>query len=73
MRVPTRREYLLDLVLTDVGDMTKISVLPNLCIDMSVVIGRTAGTLRDVWDFRRADWDRLKVAIKECRWGDMLK
>ena len=78
VRVPTRGEYLLDLVLTDVGDMTKISVLPNLadhcvvCIDMSVVIWRTEGTLRDVWDFRRADWDRLKVAIKECRWGEML-
>ena len=61
VRVPTRGEYLLDLVLTDVGDMTKISVLPNLadhcvvCIDMIVVIGRTEGTLRDVWDFRRAD------------------
>ena len=25
-----------------------------------------------MWDFRRADWDRLKVAIKECRWGEML-
>ena len=36
---------------------------------MSVVIGRTAGTLRDVWDFRRADWE---VAIKECRWVEML-
>ena len=78
VRVPTRGEYLLDLVLTDVGDMTKISVLPNLadhcvvCIDMTVVIGRPGGTLRDVWDFRRADWDRLKVAIKECRWGEML-
>ena len=78
VRVPTRGECPLDLVLTDVGDMTKISVLSNLadhcvvCINMNVVIGRTEGTLRDVWDFRRADWDRLKVTIKECRWGEML-
>ena len=65
---------MLDLVLTDVNDMMQITALPDLadhcvvCIDMSVDIGRTEISLRDVWDFRRADWDGLKVALKECRW-----
>ena len=61
VRAPTRGECLLDLVLTDVSDMMQITVLPNLadhcvvCMNMSVDIGRTDTTLRDVWDFRRAD------------------
>ena len=78
VRAPTRGEYLLDLVLTDVSDMMQIIVLPNLadhcvvCIDMSVDIGRTEISLRDVWDFRRAAWYGLKVAFKERRWGEFL-
>ena len=75
---PTRGEYLLDIVLLDVGDMTKVSVLPSLAdhrvvrMDMNIVIARTTNASREVWDIRHADWDGLKSAITLSRWGDFL-
>ena len=39
---------------------------------MNVVIIETDWTLCDVLDFRRAGGDGLKVALQECRWGELL-
>ena len=76
---PTRGNYLLDIVLADVGEMLKVSVLSSLadhrvvCMDMNVVIARTCGISREVWNLQRADWNGLKFALKQCQCGSFLK
>ena len=75
---PTRGEYLLDIVLADFGELMQVSVLPSLadhrvvCMDINVNISRSEATSREVLDFKHADWDGLKLAIKTCSWCNFL-
>ena len=75
---PTRDEGHLGIVLADVGGLMKVSVLLSLadhrvvCMDINVSISRSEATSHEVWDFKHADWDGLKLAIKHCCWCKFL-
>ena len=62
VKAPTRNDYLLDLVLTDLGESSSIKILP-LISDHHGVLARFHFSLdthetvsRSVWNFRSADW-----------------
>ena len=74
MRQPTRDGHLLDLVLTDSADVL-CRVLPKLA-DHSVVettlvleFSDTTAVQREVWDFAKADWDKLDDLLENTDWG----
>ncbi len=75
---PTRGDYLLDIVLADVGDLLKVTVLPSLAdhrvvsMDIYVFVTRSEESSREVWDFKNANWDGLRHALKNRRWIDFL-
>ena len=65
VREATRGDYLLDIVLTDLGDITKTSVLPAIS-DHKLVLATFKFSLekqscppRTVWYYQSADWDGL--------------
>ncbi len=73
---PTRGEYLLDLVLSNLDVQT--SVLPKVA-DHSMVVAvlevpRPSARVieRQVWDFKKADWDGLRSALSETDWHSIL-
>ena len=66
VRGPTRGEYLLDLVLTDMADSASAQILPKIS-DHKCVLARLHFSLdvhltppRTVWNYRSADWASLK-------------
>ncbi len=75
---PTRGPYLLDLVLADIGEFLKVQVLPELAdhkvvsIDLDVLVPTCADVPREVWNFRKADWDALKTELKGAEWAKFL-
>ena len=73
VKTPTRNEYLLDLVLTDVGAV-KCEVAKKVA-DHALVIARfplpvpeEEQVKRVVWDYCKADWHKLKRLLKEADW-----
>ena len=63
VKSPTQEQYLLDLVLTDLGDSASTKVLPAIA-DHCCVLARFNFSLdthynppRTVWNFRSADWN----------------
>ena len=79
VREPTRKEYLLDLVLTDCPHAIKTEVLPEISdhrlvlaqISMGVPVSRKI--TRNVWHWKSADWDGLKEALERICWKDFVK
>ena len=75
---PTRGDYLLDIVLSDAGDLVKANVLPSIAdhrvvsIDIDVVVARTSQSSREVWDFHKAEWDALRHVLRNCQWSTFL-
>ena len=75
---PTRNEYLLDLVLTDVGNLLKVQVLPELSdhrvvsITLDIVVPVFPPEQRQTWAFHKADWTKLKKGIWDTSWVNML-
>ncbi len=71
---PTREAHLLDLVLTDIPD-AKATVLPRIA-DHELVQTVTRFTVpeqqtveREVWQFAKADWERLRDSLSESDWS----
>ena len=71
VRGPTRGEYLLDLVLTDLGDSCSTRVLPNIA-DHHGVLASFKFSLqmyscppRTVWCYRSADWAGFHEFLNE--------
>ena len=69
VRGPTREEHLLDLVISDLGNLVSVTVCPKLA-DHSVVVAKLAiktdrpSTFeREVWQFEKADWQRLMADL----------
>ena len=70
VREPTRGEYLLDLVLTDIPEL--LSVCPVLeisdhgvvCVDLHVTGPSFASIPRAVWDMKSAKWDELRNSLQ---------
>ena len=69
VKKPTRKEHLLDLVLTDLGKEVTAEVLPKL-EDHSLVLARVALGVpkeyeeqRERWMYKEADWKGLRRAL----------
>ena len=74
VKEPTRGEYLLDLVLTDVPDCTAkpcAAVADHKCVltQARFKIPETATHQREVWHFGEADWERMCSNIEETNWA----
>ena len=75
---PTRDDNLLDLVLTDIPG-TKAKTLPAIA-DHKLVIAEVdfkvpeqAVVTRTVWQYAKADWERMRSILEEIDWGHMYE
>ena len=75
IREPTRGKYLLDLVLTDLGDLVKARVLESIADHRSVLcemrlqVPETQAISRTVWLYQKADWEGLKDTLENTDWS----
>jgi exonuclease III len=74
MRRPTRGDYLLDLVITDI-DSVSVSICPKIA-DHAVLLVRQNlsppecfSHSRKVWSFSKADWEGLKHDLAAADWS----
>ena len=78
VRQPTRGQYLLDLVLTDLEDAVSCEVLPGLsdhCVvlsRLSTPILRTKPITRECFFYLQADWTGLDRALDATDWASLL-
>ena len=76
VKTPTRKEHLLDLVLTDIPAKTiiggKIQDHAYVLANLSFAIHRSKEQTREVWDYKNADWDLLQDSLDEENW-DLLR
>ena len=78
VRQPTRGKYLLDVILTDLGEATtSVKVLPAIA-DHNVVLGIFSFKMdsftcspRTVWNYRTADWAGLNNELSEMDFSFM--
>ena len=76
VREPTRGDYLLDLVISNV-EALKCKVLSNIadhclvsaCFDLPVPVSINQD--RIVWQFPKADWDDLRAKIVDNDWSNL--
>ena len=77
---PTRRDvsgsdYLLDLVLSDMAVETfvggKIRDHRYVLTKMRASVPDTIEVQREVWNFSKADWARLKDELREHDWSEL--
>ena len=72
---PTRKENLLDLVLTTMADSSKINVLPSLTDHRPVLcetkleVADVTEVERTVWCFEKTEWQQLKEALAQEDWN----
>ena len=70
---PTRNQYLLDLVLTDIPNATAVT-LPKLAdhdivhASAKLVVSRPEVLQREVWNYRKADWEALEQEVEKTSW-----
>ena len=78
VRKPTRKDRLLDLMLTDFRDIIKTSVLPIVSDHNAVLaiintdVKLTVDPPRVVWDYKFADWSGLRKSVSSYDWGSIL-
>ena len=71
---PTRKQNLLDLVLTSMPDISKATVLSSISdhrgvlIEVALEVPKSIEIEREVWIYQKADWQGLKDALKERSW-----
>ncbi|CAE8584050.1 unnamed protein product [Polarella glacialis] len=78
VRKPTRGDYLLDLVLSDIDCRITTEVLPQICdhklvlssIGMSVP--SSISVTRECWIFAKADWTSLQAVFSDTNWVNIL-
>ena len=76
VKEPTRKQYLLDLVLGDISLTTR--VLPCIAdhglveATLSLKQSCLSTSTRRVWLFNKADWKRLKAAFEAVDWYDVF-
>ena len=74
VRKPTRGEYLLDLVMTDIEPM-KIDHLSTiadhqlLLIQCPITMQLATIARRQVWDFARANWKQFNEDLRKYDWS----
>ena len=78
VKEPTRKNNLLDLVLTSAPELTKATVLASISdhravfIDVKLEVPESIEVEREVWCFNKANWKGLKKALSKKSW-DFLK
>ena len=76
---PTRGANLLDLALSSVPAASSAIVLSTISdhssvlVRMDVPMSRIEVLVRDVWDFRHADWASLVAAFEGLAWDSFLQ
>ena len=81
VKKPTRGAYLLDLVLSNFASGIRCKVIPGVRDDdhdavlasISISIPASRPVRREVFDFRKADWGKLKRLLKQASWGDEIR
>ena len=74
VKEPTRKQYLLDLVLSNIPELVKVTVLPEISdhrvvnIEVNAVVSISPAIERTVWMFTKADWDGLKADFSSTDW-----
>ena len=77
---PTRGPYLFDLVLSDFTSGIRCKVVPGIhgndhedvLTTVHLEIPAAHPVERTVYDFKKADWPRLKLCLLETNWRAML-
>ena len=75
VRGPTRGDYLLDLVLSDVSVHVDVTVLPPIadhCVvfaELRVPVLTYAAVQRECWQYARADWQAFRKELADTEWG----
>jgi hypothetical protein len=74
VRGPTRGEYLLDLVITDLDEVKykllhKFADHKALWITLRLPVPKTASFERTVWHFRDADWEGMQAVLAHTDWS----
>ena len=75
VRKPTRNEYLLDLVLSNIQGIS-VKVMPYIADHKSLLCRLPFreilenSVVREVWDFNSAEWKELRLALDAFDWGD---
>ena len=79
VRQPTRGQYLLDLVLTDLQSLSCIvvpGVLENdhraTIASVAITIPRSTVPARECFDIGKARWSALQRELEKCDWGALL-
>ena len=73
VREPTRENYLLDLVLTDLEDVS-CRVAPGVSdherveCKLKLVVPAETTVQRTVWDFHKAEWELLRQLLRNTSW-----
>ena len=73
---PTRGQYLLDLVMSDIDDM-KIKHTPTIADHQGLLITTpifqpdAKKLYREVWNFRQAKWSEMRTTLKDIPWTCM--
>ena len=81
VKFPTRGAHLLDLVMSNFLSSIRCKVVPGIRDDdhdgvlTNVNFGIPASTpvRRLVYDYKHADWSRLKTELAAVQWGDSLR
>ena len=78
VREPTRKENLLDLIVTSMPESSKATVVGSVSDHRAVFcatnidVPQIVEVEREVWNFRDADWDGLRGALRKRDW-DYIK
>ena len=81
VKSPSRGEYLLDLVLADLGSQIKCTVHPGVlesdhrCVvaDVNISIALSEPTSRECFDFGKAQWAKLRKVFRDTNWQSFFE
>ena len=78
VRHPTRDKYLLDLVLTDLPQLTKVKVMSKISdhnivsIELHVKVQITTKVTRPCWIWKEAKWSALRAYFRTTDWDAII-
>ena len=81
MKSPSRGEYLLDLVLADLGSQIKCTVHPGVlesdhrCVvaDVNISIALSEPTSRACFDFGKVQWTKIRTVFRNTNWQSFFE
>ena len=78
VRKPTRGEYLLDLVLSDLGSDVRTGIVPGIADHEGVLVSlrfqmpEISVVEREVFLYAKANWTELRQAVRDTDWKTVL-